>query len=458
MLRISIIGFILSAVFLYGCSSPNSLTKKGDKLQTAGMHQEAANLYYNALRKNRNHVNAKIGMRTSGQMVLNDKLQTFTKHRSFGLKKDAVYAFLDAEAYYNKINAVGVVLTFPEFHRADYEGVKVDYLTELYDKGTQLMEQEQFNEAKTLFAEITKLDPAFRDTGSLKQVATIEPFYRKGVTAFEAKRFREAHSNLLEVQKRDANYKDTNQLISQSLQRGQYGVAVMSFDNASGVQEAGARMSAYAMTALTKVNDPFLKVIDRENFDKIINEQKLGLSGVIDEKTAAEVGNLLGARALLTGTVLSQKTTEQKITFQTKNGYEAYQVKKVNPETNQPYFETQYKSVTYREYYGKNSVVLTVQYRLTSLETGEVILSKVVERNTSDEVAFATFDGNRNNLYPAGSNNTVLSGKADYQRLQNLLDARKTLNDLPIMVNQSYDQAAGIVANELGVALKTLVP
>lgn len=48
---------------------------------------------------------------------------------------------------------------------------------------------------------------------------------------------------------------------------------------------------------------PYFKVINRTDLDKIIKEQKVQNSGLIDESTAVEVGNLLGAQAIISGSV-----------------------------------------------------------------------------------------------------------------------------------------------------------
>jgi hypothetical protein len=45
------------------------------------------------------------------------------------------------------------------------------------------------------------------------------------------------------------------------------------------------------------------KVLERSRMDSIIQEQKLGITGLIDEKQAAKIGMLIGAKAILTGEV-----------------------------------------------------------------------------------------------------------------------------------------------------------
>ncbi|MEI6845799.1 MAG: CsgG/HfaB family protein, partial [Candidatus Firestonebacteria bacterium] len=44
-------------------------------------------------------------------------------------------------------------------------------------------------------------------------------------------------------------------------------------------------------------------LIERERLEKIFEEQKLGASGALDSKTAASVGNLLGASAVIVGSI-----------------------------------------------------------------------------------------------------------------------------------------------------------
>ncbi len=47
-----------------------------------------------------------------------------------------------------------------------------------------------------------------------------------------------------------------------------------------------------------------LKVIERDNFNKILEEQKLALSDLMDTENAIEIGKLLTANHILTGSVI----------------------------------------------------------------------------------------------------------------------------------------------------------
>ncbi len=56
-------------------------------------------------------------------------------------------------------------------------------------------------------------------------------------------------------------------------------------------------------------------VIDRANTQKILSEQKLSLSGVLDETSILAVGRILGVQALLTGSINEYSTTYSYISF-----------------------------------------------------------------------------------------------------------------------------------------------
>jgi hypothetical protein len=124
---------------------------------------EAANSYYVALQKKRTNVDAQIGMKKTGQLVLNTMLGEFARAKNFGSKKEAVYSFHAARDYRDKIRGVGVELQLADFYLTDYEHAKNAYLLELYDQGTSLLEEQKFSDAEVKFNEIRRLDPNYKD-------------------------------------------------------------------------------------------------------------------------------------------------------------------------------------------------------------------------------------------------------------------------------------------------------
>ena len=103
--------YIFTALILLGtqaCQNSKHYTKLGQKQEAAGLNKEASESYYTALWKKRANIDAQIGMKKTGQTVLNAMLSEFSQKSSFGNKKEAVYAFISARDYYSKIKGVGV--------------------------------------------------------------------------------------------------------------------------------------------------------------------------------------------------------------------------------------------------------------------------------------------------------------------------------------------------------------
>src|SRR5690606_30251057 len=50
--------------------------------------------------------------------------------------------------------------------------------------------------------------------------------------------------------------------------------------------------------------DPTMFLVDREELDKVLTEQSLGASGVVNASEAAQLGQLTGAKLLVTGSVM----------------------------------------------------------------------------------------------------------------------------------------------------------
>ena len=78
-------------------------------------------------------------------------------------------------------------------------------------------------------------------------------------------------------------------------------IAVVNFSGNGGNE---LRNDVEAMLVRTKVQgQPYFTVVDRQTLDKVLEEIGLGMSGIIDEKTAVRVGKHVGAKGMVIGAV-----------------------------------------------------------------------------------------------------------------------------------------------------------
>jgi len=90
-------------------------------------------------------------------------------------------------------------------------------------------------------------------------------------------------------------------------------VAISRFEDRSGTGWHGLGSGVADMLATALVKSGKFAVIERDELDKVISEQKLGESGLVTPQTAPKVGQLLGAELFVIGAVTECGTKESNI-------------------------------------------------------------------------------------------------------------------------------------------------
>jgi len=67
-------------------------------------------------------------------------------------------------------------------------------------------------------------------------------------------------------------------------------------------KQIGEIVAEWLITSL--VNTGRFEVVERAQLQKILKEQQLGMTGMINQDTAAKVGELLGVKVIITGSVI----------------------------------------------------------------------------------------------------------------------------------------------------------
>ena len=392
---------IFSSVLILGsgCSGSKRYSNKAKKLQEAGLNDEAAQFYFHALQRNYKNIDAKIGLKVTGQKQIESTLIQFYKSYSVGNHKEAVYKYQEALSYQKRYGHF-VTMEVPPYYVDYYNEMLEVYLAKRYQEGEDLHYEERFKEANLVFTEIVVLSPDYKDAKELSLITTIEPMYRSGVSAFDNKKYRKCYDVMSSVLLKKHMYKDAIDYKERALEAGRITIAILEFGSnirnkevlANGIQSA-------VVSGLAQVNDPFIQVLDRSNTNDLIKEQKISVQNTTSGTSAIQTGELLGANMLVKGNILSYSVSGGTIKKTPKQGYESYKVKLINQETKKAYYETRYKRVTYYEYEGAASVYMEVQYQMISAETGQVVRSRILKENNTDQVNFVTYSGNYKKLY-----------------------------------------------------------
>ena len=410
------------ALILVACNGPKSMSKRAGELSAAGFNEQAASLYTMALRKRPGYVDAMVGLKLTGQGVLDVHIGEFQRAALAGRRADAIAEYDRMTAFKASVAAVGVTLNVPASVESDHADLVDDHLIELNDLGHMQLDEEQFAAAETTFKEILRLDPQYEGAAELLTVAQAEPEYRKGKAALEQGLFREAHRALGLVLALDKAYKDASELHTEALQTGRFNIAVTNFESRNRERDVALELRSGVQRGLLNSKDPFLGVVDRTLRKDILAEQELSLSGISDESVA--VGELAGARAILSGAILTYSSETGNPLSSTRQGFRKY-FKDVKDEEGNIKKVAAYAPARYVLHTQRRSVLLKFEIKLISTETGEVLLSEVEQVHAQDAVEYAVSQVNAGSLYPSRSNGEVdRSGK---YRMTALLNARRQL-------------------------------
>jgi tetratricopeptide (TPR) repeat protein len=429
-----------------GCTGSKKMVKKGQQLEEAGLYQDASDFYYSGLIRNSKNVKAIIGLKKTGQLVLDDKLEVFYKAYSFDKHKNAVYAYIDAQDYYKKVKAVKVELKYPSYYEEYYKEVKEKYLTVRYQEGLDLIDALEYNKAESIFKEILKIDPEYKEALAFSKLAYVEPYYQMATAEMKGERYRAAYYHFDEVTRVNKEYKDALSLRQECKEAAIFTIAIVPYTEQSRYLGLSSSINKSIANHLTKSKNPFIVIVDRQNTDKLIEEQKLALSGIVDSKSAASAGMLLGVKAVLFGQVTTTSTQQSNPKNEQKTAYEYYSSKAYNSTTGKHYTTTKTRKVYYTQHSDRVSVSTTYEYQLISSETGEVLSAGFFTETATDAIRYSTYKGDYNDLYPQ-ENTSVNSGSK--KSFDKQFTARKHLKSYGELAPKTYDNIAKLIAADI---------
>jgi tetratricopeptide (TPR) repeat protein len=439
---------LLLILVIIACNGPKKLTKKGNSLADAGIHKEAVELYLKALNKDRAHVAAIQGLRTSGGAVLNSYQSDFFRAYSNSDYKKAVYTYKEMEQFQARLNKMNADLKIPRHYQDDYADAKTKYLEQRFEEANELMAQENFIGAENIFKEITKIEPNYggEDLNNLMEISKLEPPYRNGNNQLDFNKNRAAYHAFKKVVKINPTYKDSKLKMEEALELAQYTIAVLKFKNFSYERGSDEKVSSIMIGELLKNKGPFLKIIDRSIMDRIINEQYLAMNGWMSGNGAVKTGELLGAKAILSGKVISVTNSSQAARSKIVRGYKKRVVKTYNQSTAKTTTKVLYDKVNYKNYKGHNSVKVLFQFMLVSSETGEVLLSEIIEKSIVSEIDYNTYSGNYKDLVPGNwdytwkktSRDKIDHSKSGKTKLREKFKSNKTLRAISSISNEVF--------------------
>ncbi|PCJ80164.1 MAG: hypothetical protein COA49_09275 [Bacteroidetes bacterium] len=428
-----IISIFMLSLSISGCNGAKAYAKRGAQMEAAGMIDQAADNYFTALKKKPYNIDAMTGLKRTAQIILARHLVAFDESLMRNDKESAIMNFKKAERFYKKVEDAGVVIAFPEAKRDLYNNVKNAHVEELYNVANEYLESSNYSQSLSLFEEITSLVPGYKDAEQLGDYSYCKPKYEAANEAMSEGLFRTAYKAYNDVINRDSSFEDAKERRDEALISGRYTIALMKFENGSNRRNVHTKLSSYVEQSLLESDDPFLTIVDRESLELILQEQHLELTG-LTTGSELEIGSLIGAKAILKGTITECRVSTTPLRHDNKRGYEKYRIETVDSE-GKKHYKTKYRSVGYTEYYQSSDVSMTFTLKLISMETGAIISSKSISSNSSDNIRYIKYGGESRYLYGARTNGSVNSSSSSHNQLLALIGERRDLKNDNVMVD-----------------------
>lgn len=306
--------FILPLLGCVACGGTRKQMERASLYEREGMLQEAYNGYADIHDRKPRTVEAHVGMKRTAQGLF-DRLQAdasalyMANDLAGGDQKRA-----EAANFKSRMDAKGLELLWDpmlDTRRVEAQRVEAD---RLYQEADAAYRADRFSEAEELASKSLRLDKDRKETEYLLKLAQLEPRYREGQKAMDLGLWRDAFQRFKWITDRDAGYRDAWDLQDSCRHQASYTLGYVPLHNSAlqaneiatvlGGATVEAQLAASVKAALLDLNDPFLVLVDRDNTDAILAEQRRQMSGVFDDRYTLETGQLLGARYVLTAKLL----------------------------------------------------------------------------------------------------------------------------------------------------------
>ncbi len=204
-------------LFLFSCSIKNTTLKKGAEMEKLGNFKQASELYLGVLYRKSNLPEIENALRRSAQLHISETAFTIATKNEKGDKEGVVNEYYNLNGFVNQVNAFTKNLDIDQQTKAIYNKNLDQYLMGQYDLGIKFLSEKKFAEAESVFNDISRFNPNYKDTPKQLSIAINEPVYLSGIQLFGEKKYMPAYDKWNEIYTREANYKDVKNKLQQAL-------------------------------------------------------------------------------------------------------------------------------------------------------------------------------------------------------------------------------------------------
>lgn len=259
--------FLIFCIYLFiGCSASSKFTKKAQKLENAGLIEEAADSYYQALRSDNDNIDAKIGLKRTAPKILEKKMTTYRTLSNSQNYFESYNKFTEAVNYQQKVRRVGILIDISTSDKNLFDRNKKKLADIHYSKGTAYLNSKLWSNAINEFEKVMRYVSNYKNTSSLiiqaknsKDSESAEQSYQRGLSFFNSNQYRSAYSAFKECLKYRSNYKEAVEFRRKSLEKGKVRIGIFPFKNDTRLYNVEKTLYAYVVSNSVNYSSPFIE-------------------------------------------------------------------------------------------------------------------------------------------------------------------------------------------------------
>jgi tetratricopeptide (TPR) repeat protein len=434
---LSLVLFCLIA--LLSCSPSKQLMSDAAMYEQSGMTKEAFDLYKQAYQVKPSNVDAHIAARKLGDKMLNDLLLQMQWANTKGEFEKAMDIFVQTESFYSTNKYLGLMM--PSQFSQVYEEARTGKVNQLYTEAEALVLEGNFDKAQNLIQLLLRYDRNHEKAEYLSILAELYPSYTKGEKAKALGLYKEAYFHFKAVTDVDIEFKDAWNQQQQCAELAAYTLAYIPIHKSGLENEIEIALGTAVNQSILALNDPFIKLLDRQNMATLIQEQQVSMSAFFDEDKALAAGRFEGAKYVITGEIIGYSNQLGRKIADEKKGYLGKTI--VAPK------------VRYQEYSQNRVLTASFKFQVLNTETGQILLTETIPFTESDATNYIVFDGDASSLYAGDWKFGLLGSRTDvvYNSKEAEVDKKLAARREPYSkVEMDYlfiDYVGHIVANKI---------
>ncbi len=431
-----------------GCSTYKSQLQDAKEYEEARMYSKALSLYSELLVRKETK-EALIGKKRVVEAIIRENYDGPIRMLCMQEKLiEAECLYSDLQEFIEKYKALDVKEPFglKEFVVQS----KRTYCENLYKQAEADVLAFNYDDARVKLNLIRNFFEDFPNLDYLESLCVLYPNYYLATKSMEEGRLRDAYKALKRIESIDPSFKDSKKMLESCLKQGRITVAYVAVDRENVNNDVEKEMGAHVVQSLLENKDPFLVLLDRDYTSKLLEEQKLGMTGLYDEKSLIKAGELIGAQYILLGEIIEYSADQKLNDYGFKKGY----LGKTIGDT----------KVKYRQWNKKISVQMKYRISMVDAETGETVFNTVYPLSKVSDIDWAEYNGDYSLVYPGHWNWELLKTAEDrvdiskYDDLQKLFSQKPMGNELNQARTNFLIEMSRLVKKGVEIKVSEVVP